>query len=503
MLPCVCVQCVQGLDTIVIDMAEYFNNSKVQKAACKAIHMIAQKDEYAGDYLGREGACEAIIAAILKHCMDSEVVYWGLLAVSALALCDFLGAIGAHKNVIMLSDAGACGMIATVMQRHSGDTAVLTSACTAVSKCTSHSAQAVKLVEASVHISVINAITQHMDNAELVKYGCAALADMTRCNTEMRIALGNGGICEVLPKVLIQHIDNSEIVHFACNAVQDLAACHDTNIKLGNCNACKAVVDALKANNSNEDMSILVCNAIYNLTLNGDTTAKLVKACVCAVLATTMQKHSDKTLVLRPACKAMYRLTQDNAIDVAKLVQAGVHITVINAMKHHMPVGNVDLINHGCAVLARLSYHSTTDMKATMGNDGLCEVMFQVLWTHFCNPDIVLNACMTIRCLAVCDFNSVKLGDCGACKAVVDALAVHIGDVDVVGAGCGAVEMLAAHNKANRNKLKAAGVRTELYSVLKLHSGHPELVSMAQRALRAVAYFSLSGFLKQRLDNEQ
>jgi hypothetical protein len=141
MLPCVYAQGVQAyaservqkLKTIIIDMAEYFNDSEIQKSACKAIHMLAQKDTQAGDYLGREGVCEAIIAAMMKHSTDKDVICWGLLAVSSLPWCKqaHTPTVGAD-NSTRLHHAGVCQMIATAMQNHSGNTAVLIAACTAV-----------------------------------------------------------------------------------------------------------------------------------------------------------------------------------------------------------------------------------------------------------------------------------------------------------------------------------------------------------------------------------
>jgi hypothetical protein len=80
-------QRLQHLDATILDMAQHFNDSKVQELAIKAIHMISQKYRNVGDYLGREGACEAVIAAVLKHRANTSTVNWGLNAVLALAQC--------------------------------------------------------------------------------------------------------------------------------------------------------------------------------------------------------------------------------------------------------------------------------------------------------------------------------------------------------------------------------------------------------------------------------
>eukprot|EP00953_Heterococcus_sp_UTEX-ZZ885_P011409 6601-Heterococcus_DN1.PRE.4 len=80
-------QRLQQLNAIIIDMATYFNDSEIQTLACKAIHVIAQKNPQAGDYLGREGACEAVIAVIMKHDTVELVARCGWCAVLALTCC--------------------------------------------------------------------------------------------------------------------------------------------------------------------------------------------------------------------------------------------------------------------------------------------------------------------------------------------------------------------------------------------------------------------------------
>jgi hypothetical protein len=268
-------------------MANNLNNSAVQELACKAICMIAQKDTNAGDYLGREGACKAVIAAISKHSTDKSIAKWSMSAVTALTQCKPVHAYEvADDNSIRLHDAGVCEAIATALQKHSGDTAVLIAACIAIQALAHEYSTTVKLIDAGALTSVIDAISQHLDNVHVVGYGCLVLVGLSSfIDNEMKTIMGNDGACELLPKVIRAHIRNSDIVHSACRAVEYLARDErkrpiaffpdDNNVELGdnkvNINKLKAagVNSVLKSvrqvHSGNQQIMNSAQNALANL----------------------------------------------------------------------------------------------------------------------------------------------------------------------------------------------------------------------------------------------
>jgi hypothetical protein len=174
--------------------------------------------------------------------------------------------------------------------------------------------------------------------------------------------------------------------------------------------------------------------------------------------------------VLLPACKAISGLALSSTTNVAKLVTAGVHVSMINAITQHMD--NVDAVRHSNTVLIRLSYSCTNKMRVIMGSDGVCEVLVKVLRVHIGHPSIVQLACTTVQNLAICDVTNGKLGNCGTCEAVVDALKANNSNEAAATAGCYAVENLAFSSKANQDKLKALGVYKVLKSVIKDYAGN-------------------------------
>jgi hypothetical protein len=303
------IEHLQQLNTIIIGMVKYFNDAKIQLHGCKAIHMIAQKYPNAGDYSGQEGGCEAIIAAILKHSTDMDVVDWGLYAISSLAKCK---PIHTHTvgddNSSRLHYAGVCAAVATVMQKYSNQTEVLIRACEAVSKLAfDNTSNVAKLVGTGVHTSVTSAITQHMGNKDVVKAGSRALVELSYYSTnEITTTMGTDGVFKLLPKVLRAHIYNSDIVRRACKAVHNLAMSHDKRVGLGNRGACKAVVDAAKANINDKAIAAAGCKAInylaYKNKLNKD---KLKAAGVHTVLQSVLEVHSGNQDIMRRAQKAL------------------------------------------------------------------------------------------------------------------------------------------------------------------------------------------------------
>jgi hypothetical protein len=361
-----------------------------------------------------------------------------------------------------------------------------------------------KLIDAGVLTSVIGAITQHINNAELVKLCCTVLYRLLAENTtDINTELNQARVWELLPNIITAHINSSDILYSACMTVQYLATCDDTRVKLGHYGACEAVVDAAKANINNVGIARAGCNAIYNLTLYEDNKVKLGEAGACELLATILQEHSNNQMALLAVYKAMDQLALSNRANAAKLEYANVHVSVIKAITQHM--GKVELARHGCLVLARLSYHSTTDMK-TMINDGLCGVLPMVLLTYIGNSDVVLNAFIAVQKLANLNrhASAVKLGECGVCKAVVDAWKVYTNDEAIAAAGCKAVQQLVLNDSCRFQQgrygervgdglqLIHAGVFEVLATTLQKYSNNTVMLLTALKATLELAKGSAS-----------
>jgi hypothetical protein len=153
-------------------------------------------------------------------------------------------------------------------------------------------------------------------------------------------------------------------------------------------------LEALKAKNSNAAVATAACGAIGYLAANDGNKVKLGTAGAVEALADIMQNHSDSAVVLSAACEAIYELT-DNTTTAEKFISAKVHVSVINAIRQHMD--NVDVVQEGCSSLARLSYNCTTEMRKTMGSDGVCEILPKAIRKHINNSGVILQTCYVYR----------------------------------------------------------------------------------------------------------
>jgi hypothetical protein len=157
---------------------------------------------------------------------------------------------------------------------------------------------------------------------------------------EMKTTMGNDSLCEILPEIIKTYSEDSTIVSNACRVIYNLALCYATRVKLDNAGACQA-------------------------------------------LLTVMRNYCDNVAVLIHAYKAMSELFNVSSATATRLLQAGVHTTVTSAITHHM--SNADLVINGTSVLNWLSHHSTTQMKTTMGIDGVCQILPDVIRAHINN----------------------------------------------------------------------------------------------------------------------
>eukprot|EP00953_Heterococcus_sp_UTEX-ZZ885_P036668 18872-Heterococcus_DN1.PRE.1 len=431
---------LQQLNTIIIDMAQYFNNSELQMSACKAIHMIAQHHGNADNHIGAEGSCEAVIATILKYPTNTDIAKWGWYAVSALIQCKPVHNLVNDNNITRLCDA-ACS--------DSGirDTLITGGACEDTS---------------------ISYRQRNGDTACAHAY-CEAVYRLALDSIDGKQKLVDAGTIEALTHILHRHKTSADVITVACKAVRALRAI--------NADSCAKMLCALNEHIDIQGVAVAGCQAIHNLALNNDSNrVKLGDAGACELLAECAKTHSNNTIVLIDAFKAMDQLSYLNKANGNKLGRAKVHVSVISAMALYM--GNAELVKYGCSVLDWFSCHSTTKMLTTMGNDGLCEILPKIMRTYMNNADTLILecACILVQNLAFNDDNKDRLCDAGVCKLLAKVAKVHSDHAVMLTAVFRAMDLLAHYHSANGDKLNRAKVHISAINAITLHMGNAELV---------------------------
>jgi hypothetical protein len=400
-------------------MQKYHDDAEVQQLACAAIHMIAQKDPQAGDNLGREGACKAVIAAILKHTTSRDLVTWGLSAVLSLAKCKpvHIYSVG-DVNITRPRDDGVCSMIVLALTKYSNDGNIAPQILQIVnSLACSDSGIRDTLIAGGACEAICISSESRQSNLAYAQAYCEAVYSLALDSVDGKQTLFDAGAIEALEDILHWH-KSADVITGACKAVKALV--DDSNehaVRMINAASCSKLVWALTPHIDNPEVAAAVCQAIQTLALNDVTNRfKLGKFAICECLAEAAKTHSNSTVVLTAVYTALDQLAANNKT----YPDPDVHISVINAITEH--IDNAELVRTGCSVLIRLLEHDRTEMMCTVANDGLYDILPKILKKHINSSGVVCNACLIIQYLAHYKHNRVKLGDAGAYQAVIGVL---------------------------------------------------------------------------------
>jgi hypothetical protein len=109
------------------------------------------------------------------------------------------------------------------------------------------------------------------------------------------------------------------------------------------------------------------------------------------------------------------------------------------------------------------------------------------LKAHNNSPAVAAAALGAIQYLVFSDANRVRLGDAGACEAVVGATKANRLNEGTALAACHAMHNLAL-NDVNRRKLSAAGASEVLATLMQEYSNSTEVLPLARRVLDRLAH---------------
>eukprot|EP00953_Heterococcus_sp_UTEX-ZZ885_P009002 5338-Heterococcus_DN1.PRE.1 len=208
---------LQQLNTIIIDMAQYFDNIELQISACKAIHVIAQHHGNADNHIGAEGSCEAVISAILKYSTNASIAKWGWLAVSALIQCKPVHHFVNDNNITRLCDAGVCSMLKPALNSYSNDSNITLQILQTVnSMACSDSGIRDTLIAVGACEAICTLSGLGQNNLAYAQAYCEAVYGLALDSTDGKHKSVNAGVIEALTDILHWHKTSADVITVVC-----------------------------------------------------------------------------------------------------------------------------------------------------------------------------------------------------------------------------------------------------------------------------------------------
>jgi hypothetical protein len=278
---------------------------------------------------------------------------------------------------------------------------------------------------AGVSQAVIVAVQAHITDAEVQRWGCAALAKLARNHPASQTAAATAGGIEAVVAAMQTHPGAEVVQANGCGALGNLMCDHPANqTAAAAAGGIEAVVAAIRAHPGAEDVQANGCWALGDLM--SDHPANQIAAAAAggieAVMA-AMQTHPGAEAVQANGCGALGNLMSDHPANQTTVAAVGGIEVVVAAMRAHPGAEAVQ--NDGCWALGSLvSAHSANQTEAAAV--GGIEVVVAAMRAHPGAEDVQVYGCCALGYL-MRDYpaNRTTVAAAGGIEAVMAAMRAH------------------------------------------------------------------------------
>jgi hypothetical protein len=517
--------CVAGVCEILPEiMHSYANSSDVTVAAASALSTLVDRHEATSLRLVKAGIIIVLMTAMKIHEASVDVMDAVCNAVSKLAQV--------RENREAMGSNGCIHALVSVLAANKGHTSPALQCCWALSAIAADVPSNGHLIaELNVCEIVMELRTSFPTNEALAIAICRLIAQIGDEELALELACIYVLLVDVLKEALAEHREKvPHLVEWACRAIGAVAVSTKSRLLLGSCKAPEALTDVLSY--------YIPCSAIVTRE------AIFALSCVCEgndvgsnidqvrdqagkLAVSAIQAYYEDAEVVWCACKLFISLSSRPEF----LVDISVGDYVISVMQKHYK--NSMVTEWGCRALASLS--SDEKYRDVLVGRGACDAIVQALKASVSGGSVMsfmvkslssniatmlggaavdrasltqsalgASACSTIFSLAdTHDEYRQRLGDAGACEAVVKVLLKFSSESpDVAGAACQAIVSLCRSSPMHRLKLGNAGACKGITTVLHKYVTDEAVSFLACSAAVALipdaTYIECSGELSNR-----
>jgi hypothetical protein len=489
-----------GCEKIVTILNKYIQNSVFARECFRAIRNLGHENDSNLKRFAESGACDVVIRAIAIHFEDGDTVQWGWFAVSTLATSE--------QNISLLEAADVSTHVVNCLIKYCtiGDSTQWI--CMALSKIASNSriSEAIGgLNGGKVHSALIQALTNHMNNSDVVEEVFAAIGSLGAIQSNAKALIQQGCSLPML-KALAKYERDDMVAEQGLRAISHVVSHNNAQIvaKLVSCDGCNVVCKVVTRLYENTKLSEYGCNILTELAKTDvdKSRDKLVSAGVLSSSLTVLTCHSANMYILQRILRLFISLcaVESSASKIKALSALPLTITqllIIYYDKQYVDpvdVANQQLILELLLVVIR-DISKIEGMRSKLCTELLLDCLPKVLERYKSHKSIVIALCFTVATisggeeyshtatllnatgalssLSNTDFElsaqlAETLGARGICSALMSALLDNVVDEEVVYPMLCAVRSVSALS-ANRLRFEQADACEQLLQCAHTH----------------------------------
>jgi len=501
---------VVGVLTAIIQFVE--NNTEKQKAMAKV------------------SAAISVTAALRDLGASSPVCEKALIAIAYLCRCseDNKGSIS-YENAKAFRLAGACEFIVAALLKYSEDITIVEFALDAIRSMSCLELNRTQFGLSGACEAVGRCLTKFSHSPELCAWICRALGHLAINNDDNRELIGSVGACENAIVIIQKYQHNLQVCTEVCWAIRNIAPTENNRARFANEHGPECIAAVYKFHVNSEVFGIEACRALVSLLASedDDLIPRIAMSGVLTLIFKTLKRNFDSEVLARWVFNLSYYVACDvrlitkltacdilgclsNTFDniagdeafaewglrcVSKLCQleglttkmrtAGLCELTTSTVQRQAISATVS--GHGCQAIGELAKEVSNHER--LSTAGACEAVVGALKRHDSDVYVVINACFAIHYFCLTENNVSWMGANGACECVVNALNKHIDtSVEVTQFASRAVGSLAYRDDGNLGRFNYVGACSAIVKALKTHAADALVAEYTCRAIYNLCY---------------
>ncbi len=325
--------------------------------------------------------------------------------------------------------------------------------------------------------TLLDTITEHMEDPQIVSVGCVTLCNICIDNASA-LLLGSSGACEAVCAALRGHRANREVGVVGCDIISDLCMCSDNSKRMFDLGIMQIIYDICTGHLSDKDVCASALTAMVSVISNVEIRAvELMEFDISELVMSVFKAHPKCFKVHKSVLGVVVCLSELVPASVILLGNSGACEVTIASLNIYAVVNAEDESNVPVTVAMRAVYvlcreNSNTTRLVIAGLFGTLEGTLKkysnIEKVSTYAAKIIQN--MTDSNVVHRDQYQNALGDSGICEVLVHSLTVNMTDGDTVVEIIRAIIGVCLGHLDNISRVHECGGISGVQSVLEMYS---------------------------------
>lgn len=477
-----------AIDTTLIVMRKYPDDSRIQEQGCGALALICRDEAVAKGVVANSGGVECVTRALNTHQKEINIAEYGSLAISSMC-SHHEGNQESARQVDTPSSIVSCMKIHGM--RHTS-AAVMTSSAVRVLALSTILELSERFLSLGAPDLLLNVMKVHKEVPKVQEHACFALSALCARNDSLPKRIVRSGAVDILLDSLNRYVSLSPVVYAVVCAIRSMVS-KSREVVLQfivsrlPASLQKALSHHMSSLPQNDNVVIVICATLnvcafkFVAHKNEIGAAGIIEQ-MRELISISSEKQDEA--VLHPALSTLCTLLVNSPDNQDRFQEVGGVEAVLEILAlWRKNEGIVEL----CCVVLRHSCGehdgNRDDIKAKNG----IRTLQGALHNHPSSPAVITAACQALAVICYGDSElQTSAGMLDSIPSTVEAMEMFQDNSSVQAGACSFLFAVTQNNPRNKKRTVRCGGRSAIVRALELHPGNAEVNNYGAHALLEV-----------------